>query len=158
MEFSLSLEALNNVSEIEIVYKRKVICKMSERPQINSSTDAYEVFKHYWNNDKIDLVEEFKVLYLNRANRVLQIVPVSQGGISGTVADLRIILAGALKIASCNLILAHNHPSGCLKPSRADEELTQKIKQAAAYHEIRVIDHIIMSSEGFLSFADEELL
>lgn len=158
MENRFSLEELNNVSEIEIVYKRKVRCKMSERPQITSSQDAYDVLLHYWDKDKIDLLEEFKVLYLNRSNRVLQIVPLSQGGISGTVADPRLILAGALKVAATAILLSHNHPSTSLKPSKADEELTQKIKMAASLHEIKVIDHVIVTSEGYFSFADEGLL
>jgi DNA repair protein RadC len=158
MEQRLSLEILNNISEIEIVYKRKVSCKMSERPQISSSSDAYQILKHYWDDNKIDLLEEFKVLLLNRGNRVLQIAPISQGGITGTVADLRIILALALKLAACSVVLAHNHPSTSLRPSNADEELTQKIKYAAQFHDIKVLDHIIMSSEGYLSFADEGLL
>ena len=89
MEINLSLEVLNNVSEIDIVYKKKVTCKVSERPLIGSSADAYKVCMHYWNPDKIDLLEEFKVLFLSRSNRVLQIFPVSQGGITGTVADPR---------------------------------------------------------------------
>jgi DNA repair protein RadC len=75
------------------------------------------------------LLEEFKVLFLNRANRVLQIFPISSGGITGTVADPRIILAAAIRLAACAMILVHNHPSGNLLPSRADEELTQKIRK-----------------------------
>ena len=149
---------LNNVSEIDIVYRKKVTCKISERPQITTSNDAYRVFLHYWDKDKIDLLEEFKVLYLNRSNRVLQLIPISLGGITGTVADPRLILACALKVASAAIILCHNHPSTSLKPSVADEELTHKIKTAAGYHDIKVLDHIIISSEGYLSFADEGLL
>jgi len=83
----LDLQRPNNVSEIDIVYRKKVSCKISERPQIATSNDAYQVFLHYWDKDKIDLLEEFKVLYLNRSNRVLQLIPISQGGITGTVAD-----------------------------------------------------------------------
>lgn len=158
MEIKLSLEVLNNVSEIDIVYKKKATCKVSERPLISSSSDAYTVCLHYWNLDKLDLLEEFKVLFLNRANRVLQILPVSQGGITGTVADPRLILAGALKVAACSIILAHNHPSGNLKPSRADEELTSKIKEAARYFDIKVLDHVIITDDGYFSFADEGLL
>ena len=158
MEKNLSLEVLNNVSEIDIVYKRKMACKMSERPLIQSSSDSYALLLHYWNGDKIDLLEEFKVLLLNRANRVLQILPISQGGMTGTVADPRLILAGALRVAAVSLILCHNHPSGNLRPSRADEELTQKIREAARYFDISVLDHIILSSEGYYSFADEGLL
>jgi DNA repair protein RadC len=158
MEKKLSLEELNNVSEIDIVYKRKINCKVSERPKMNSSSDGYEILLHYWDKDKIELLEEFKVLFLSRANRVLQIISLSQGGITDTVADPRLILAGALKLAACSIVLAHNHPSGGLKPSRADEQLTQKIKCAAAYHDIKVLDQLIISTEGYFSFADEGLL
>ena len=158
MEQLLSLEVLNNVSEIDIVYKKKVGCKVSQRPLITASSDAYQICLHYWDLDKIDLLEEFKVLFLNRSNRVLQLFPVSQGGITGTVADPRLILAAAVRLAACSMILSHNHPSGSLKPSRQDEELTQKIKCAAGYFDIKVLDHIIITSEGFYSFADEGLL
>ncbi len=102
--------------------------------------------------------EEFKVLLLNRANRVTGVYEASAGGITGTVADPRLILAVAIKSVSVSIILAHNHPSGNLKPSRADEELTAKIKEAGKYHEIKVLDHIIISSESYYSFADEGLL
>ena len=158
MENNLSLEVLNNVSEIDIVYKRKVTCKVSERPLISSSSDGYKVCLHYWNQDKIELLEEFKVLFLSRANRVLQILPISQGGITVTIADPRLIYAAALKVNTCALILAHNHPSGALKHSRADEELTSKIKGAGSFLDIKVLDHLILSSEGYYSFADEGLL
>ena len=158
MEKNLSLEELNNVSEIDIVYKRKINCKVSQRPQINTSSDAYKILLHYWNQDKIELLEEFKVLYLSKANRVLQIITLSQGGITGTVADPRLILAGALKVAACCIVLAHNHPSGSLRPSKADEELTHKIKCAASYHDIKVLDHLIITTEGYYSFADEGVL
>jgi len=93
---------------------------------------------------------------LNRANRVLQILTVSQGGITGTVADPRLILAAALKIAACSMVLVHNHPSGSTKPSKADEDLTMKLKEAARYFDIKVLDHLIITSETYLSFADEE--
>ena len=158
MEHLPSLADLNNVSEIDIVYKRKVTCKVSERPTVTSSYDTYRLCLHYWNEDKIELLEEFKVLFLNRANKVMQLFPVSQGGLTGTVADPRLILAAAVKLASCSMILVHNHPSGSLKPSRQDEELTQKIKCAAAYFDIKVLDHLIITPDGYYSFADEGLL
>lgn len=158
MEKNFSLEELNNVAEIDIVYRRKTSCKISERPKIQSSADTYEIFMHYWDKDKIELLEEFKVIYLNKAHRVMEIISLSQGGISGTVADPRLILAGALKVAACSLILAHNHPSGSLQPSKPDETVTQKIKAAASYHDINLLDHIIMTTEGFYSFADNGLL
>jgi DNA repair protein RadC len=158
MEKKLSLEELNNVSEIDIVYRKKIRCKISDRPKMTTSSDGYEILLHYWDQGKIELLEEFKVLFLNRSSRVLQMISLSQGGITDTVADPRLILATALKLAACSIVLAHNHPSGTLKPSRADEQLTQKIKCAAAYHDIKVLDHLIISTEGYFSFADEGLL
>src|ERR1700712_3987063 len=108
MEKNLSLEQLNNVAEIEIVYRKKVHCKITDRPSIVKSSDAYEVLMHYWDENKIELIEEFKILFLNHANRVLQLISLSQGGLTGTVADPRLILATALKIAASGLILCHN--------------------------------------------------
>jgi DNA repair protein RadC len=102
--------------------------------------------------------EVFAVVFLNRGNNVTHIEIVSEGGMTGTVADPRIILKKALENDATALILCHNHPSGNLKPSNADETLTQKIKQAAAFFDIRIMDHIIVSNEGFFSFADEGLL
>ena len=102
--------------------------------------------------------EVFAVLFLNRANKVNHFEIVSEGGITGTVADPRIILRKALEEDAVNIILCHNHPSGSLRPSRADEELTRKIKEAARLLDISVIDHLIVSENGYYSFADEGLL
>jgi len=102
--------------------------------------------------------EVFAVVFLNRANKVKHFEIVSEGGITGTVADPRIILKKALEHDAVNIVLCHNHPSGSIKPSRQDEELTQKIKEAARYLDIKVIDHIIVSEEGYYSFADEGIM
>jgi DNA repair protein RadC len=102
--------------------------------------------------------EVFAVVFLNRANKVNHFEIISKGGITGTVADPRIILKKALEEDATSIVLCHNHPSGSLQPSRADEELTKKIKEAANYLDIKVIDHIIVSEEGFYSFADEGIL
>jgi DNA repair protein RadC len=102
--------------------------------------------------------EVFGVIFLNQANRINHFEIVSEGGITGTVADPRIILKKALEHDAVAIILSHNHPSGSLKPSRADEMLTAKIKEAAKYFDIRVLDHIIISELGFYSFADEGLI
>ncbi len=99
--------------------------------------------------------EVFGVVFLNRANKINHFEIISRGGITGTVADPRIILKKALEENAVSIILCHNHPSGSLLPSRADEELTLKIKEAARYLDIRVLDHIIVSDEGYYSFADE---
>lgn len=156
MESTMTTTAWQNVAEVELTYKSKV--KASDRPKISSSREAAELFKGLWNEHKIDFVEQFKILLLNRANRVLGIVDISTGGVTGTVADPRLVLVAALKSNSCGIIISHNHPSGNLKPSRADEELTQKIKQAAKFLDISLLDHIIITSEGHFSFADEGLL
>ena len=102
--------------------------------------------------------EVFAVLYLNRANKINHFEIVSEGGITGTVADPRVILKKALEQDAVSIILCHNHPSGSLKPSRADEELTKKIKEAALFLDIKVLDHIIVSEDGYYSFADEGVL
>ena len=102
--------------------------------------------------------EVFAVVFLNRANKINHFEIISKGGITGTVADPRIILKKALEEDATSIVLCHNHPSGNLQPSRADEELTKKIKEAAAYFDIKVIDHIIVSEEGFYSFADDGIL
>lgn len=156
MENKSNIPAWTIASEIELTYKSKV--KASERPSIKDSKEAYEILLKVWDEGRIDLLEEFKVLFLNRANKVLAVYNVSTGGLTGTVADPRLIFTAALKCNSVSMILAHNHPSGNLRPSKADEELTSKIKQAGSFLDIKVIDHIIVSSEGYLSFADEGLL
>ena len=144
------------VSEVELIYKSKV--KASDRPRISDSREAYALLMFHWDLDKIELVEEFKVIFLNQANRVLGIFNVSSGGITGTVADPRLIFSAALKACACNIMLAHSHPSGNLKPSRADEELTNKFKNAGQFLDIRVLDHLIVTKDQYFSFADEGLI
>lgn len=107
---------------------------------------------------KDQLIEYFAVVFLNQSNKINHFEIISQGGITGTVADPRIILKIALEKNAVSLILSHNHPSGSLKPSLADKELTQKIKEAAKLLDIKVIDHLIVSDEGYFSFADDGIL
>lgn len=152
----INKEALLHVAEVELVYKSKV--KASERPVISSSADAADILRYLWEKGKLELVEQFKVLFLNRSNKVIAMYNISTGGITGTVADPRLIISAALKINAVSMILCHNHPSGSLKPSKADEELTYKIKSAAAYFDMKVLDHIVLTEEGYFSFADEGLI
>ncbi len=102
--------------------------------------------------------EVFAVVFLNRANKINHFEIISRGGITGTVADPRIILKKALEEDATSIVLCHNHPSGNLKPSRADEDITKRIKDAAAFFDIKVMDHLIVSEDGFYSFADEGIL
>ena len=144
------------VAEISVSYRPAI----ANKPIIKSPLDAYVVLREFFSDDTIQLNERFMVMYLNKANRVLGVYPASVGGLTSTVVDLRLILSIALKILSPVLIICHNHPSGSLKPSQPDIELTQKIKQAANHLEITVQDHIILSGETgqYLSFADEGLI
>jgi DNA repair protein RadC len=145
-----------HLSEVELSYKPKI--RPSLLPTITTSQIAYEVLKYNWNAGRLEMQEEFKVLLLNRANKAIGIYHASIGGITGTVADPRLILIAALKRNAVSIVLAHNHPSGGTKPSKADEDLTTKIKNAAAFLDIKVLDHLIITSEGYYSFADEGLL
>jgi DNA repair protein RadC len=143
----------NTVAEIEITYKTHVPASL--RPTIKCSADSYQILARFWNQDIIEFLEEFKIILLNRANRVLGICPISTGGITGTVADPRIILATAIKANAVSIILSHNHPSGNLTPSSSDIALTQKIKEASRYLDLQVLDHIILTKDCYYSFADE---
>jgi DNA repair protein RadC len=156
MEKEMKSLLRSKVAEVELIYKSKV--KSSDRLKITNSQDCYNIVLAFWDEGKMDLQEQFKVLYLNRANKVVGIYEVSTGGLTGTVADPRLILRAALERLACSIVLAHNHPSGNLKPSKADEDLTSKIKYAADFHDIKVLDHIIISDQGYFSFADEGLM
>ncbi|MEP7376811.1 MAG: JAB domain-containing protein [Chitinophagaceae bacterium] len=156
METTMIENGMFQVAEIELVYKTKV--KAAERPKITCSQDAYKVLLQTWDENKIEFVEQFKILMLNRANKVLGIYEVSTGGICGTVADIRLIFAAAIKSNSVAVMLCHNHPSSNLKPSKADDELTAKIAEAGRFLDVKVIDHLIMCKDGYYSYADEGVL
>ncbi|WP_339880981.1 JAB domain-containing protein [uncultured Algoriphagus sp.] len=144
---------LFEVAEIKLSYSAKV--KSSLRPRVESSRQVYEVFAQAWDEERIEFVEDFKVMLLSRANRVLGIVTISSGGTAGTVVDVKLVYAAAIKANASSVILAHNHPSGNLIPSEQDKRLTQRIKQAGNILDIPVLDHMIMTVEGYYSFADE---
>jgi len=135
--------------------RRRQATGLLEKPVVANSNDVagylQAMLKDYRH-------EVFAVLFLNRANKINHFEIISEGGITGTVADPRVILKKALEEDAVSIILCHNHPSGSLKPSKADEELTFKIKEAAKYFDIKVVDHIIVSDAGFYSFADEGIL
>jgi len=146
---------MTKISEIEVVYRPAI----GRKPIIQSALDSFLEIKEFFNKDTISLQEQFVCMYLNRCNRVLGVFPLSSGGITGTVADVRIILSIALKVAATGLIVAHNHPSGNLSPSGADKDLTSKIKEGCNIIEVKLLDHLIISSEGgYYSFADEGIL
>ena len=155
MEAATTID-LYKVAEITLSYSSKV--KPSERPVINGSKNAYDLLLSTWDSSILELQEQFKVLLLNRANKVLGLIVISLGGISGTVADSKLIFCAALKCAASGIIVAHNHPSGNLKPSQSDIDLTKKLKEGGRVLEIQLLDHVIVTTEGYFSFADESML
>lgn len=148
--------SLYQVSEINLSYRPKF--KASERPMVTSSKDAYDILYNNWDLDKIELLEQFKILLLNRANKVIGIFQVSSGGVAGTVADAKLIFSTALKACASSIILSHNHPSGNLQPSSQDIELTKKIKAGGGYLDIMILDHVIITSDRYYSFSDEGII
>ena len=134
------------VSEVRLVYRTKV--KASERLQVKCLKDVFDIFMENWDLNSIEHIEEFKLLLMNRSNSVLGIMPVSKGGLSGTVTDVRLIFQGAIKANASGIIVCHNHPSVNLNPSEFDAKLTQKIKQAGLLMDILLLDHFIITSEG----------
>jgi DNA repair protein RadC len=144
------------ISEVQLVYRTKV--KASDRPQIKCSKDAYELFLEAWDLDTIEHHEEFKLMLLTRSNRVLGIASISKGGINGTVTDVRIVLQYAIKANASGLIVCHNHPSGNLNPSESDTSITRKIKDSAILMDIQLLDHLIINTDTYYSFADNGLI
>ncbi len=136
--------------------KRRQLSSALEKPQINSSRDSYNILVTYFLNKN---AEEFYVLFLNTNNRLVSVQSVSNGGITSTVVDSRIIFKKALELSTVTqIIIAHNHPSGNCTPSEADKKLTQKIKEAGQFIDIKLLDHIIVGANQYFSFADEGLL
>lgn len=146
----------NCVSEVQLFYKTEV--KPIDRPVVSCSQHAYLIFKHYWDPNAIELREEFKLLLLNRGQRALGIINISTGGVTGTIADPKLIFSSALIANASGIIVAHNHPSGNLKASQTDLQLTEKLRNAGKFLDISVLDHLILSVEGYLSMADDGLL
>lgn len=142
------------VGEVKLSYKPKNISKY----KVTSSEDAYKYLLSTYKKGTICYKEYFKVLFLNQANQVLGYTLISEGGLTETTADVRLIFQAALLTNSVALILAHNHPSGNLKPSPEDIILTKQVREASNFMRIKVLDHIILSDTEYYSFADEGML
>ena len=144
----------SKVCEVRLTYSNKV--KASERMSIKQSNEVYTFLKDYvFNPETIEFRESFKLILLNGANKILGFSTISDGGLNSTVADVRMVMQAALLSNATAMIIAHNHPSGQLLPSEEDKHLTNKIKSASEILNIRLLDHVIVTSEGFYSFADE---
>ena len=126
-----------------------------DKKKIISSVSAFELMQPIIGDLQH---EEFWIIYLNNSNKVIQKNQLSKGGITGTLVDVRLVLKNALEVGATGIILAHNHPSGNLKPSEADKQLTNKLKVASESLDIKVLDHVIVTEKAYFSFADENLL
>ncbi|MDL5511142.1 JAB domain-containing protein [Arenibacter sp. M-2] len=147
----------SKVNEIQISYREKMATLKSD--PIKSSEHAAKLLFDTWDKNTIGLQETFKILLLNNSNKVKGVYPLSTGGITGTLVDVRILFAIVLKTLSVGILLAHNHPSYKTEPSEADKKLTDKIKRAAQLFDVRVLDHLIITPNGeYYSFADNGLL
>lgn len=149
MKSTEQTNSLFQVAEISITYSSAI--KPSQRPKVGSSRDAEQVLRGNWEEGTLGHREQVHVLLLNRANKVLGIFLASSGGLAGTVCDPKVVFQAALKANASSIILAHNHPSGELTPSEADRKLTKKLVQAGELLDIKVLDHLILTEEGYCS-------
>lgn len=129
--------------------------KQSELTKITTSADAERVLRKCFDKSTFFMQEQFIILMLNTAGKVIGYYPLSSGGLTGTVVDVRLIFSTAIKTFASSIILSHNHPSGSLKPSDQDKAITKKIKDAGTLLDIRLIDHLILTDESYFSFGDE---
>ena len=143
----------NLLPEFKISLKKKG--SFEELFPVTNPDSAADVCRKCFESDMIDWREEFIVIALNRANKVLGFYKISSGGVAGTVADPKVIFQFALLCNASRLILSHNHPSGNLEPSRGDRDITEKLVSAGRMLDIEVLDHIIITSEGYRSFSEE---
>ena len=144
------------VSEVKLSYVNRI--PASQRQQVNRSSDVVDLLRLIWDENSIDHVESFYILLVNRANKVLGYKLLSQGGLSGTVVDPKIIFQAALLANASSVILAHNHPSGNVKPSESDIRITKKVIDAGKLLELQCLDHVIITSDSFFSFSDEGMM
>lgn len=142
------------IAEIKVSYSSNY----GDVVKIAKSQDAYDLVMEYWNLDNIELLEEVKIILLNRANRVLGIHKLSKGGVSQSIVDIKLILSIALKCNATSIILVHNHPSGNLKYSKSDKSITSKLKDACRIVDLVLFDHLIVTKNDYYSFADEEAM
>ncbi|MCF6308210.1 MAG: DNA repair protein RadC [Flavobacteriaceae bacterium] len=147
-------KAVSIVAALELGRRRRGE-EALERKKITSSSSVFELMQPIIGELPH---EEFWIVYLNNSNKVLQKIQLSKGGITGTLVDVRLVLKTALQLGAVGLILTHNHPSGTLKPSQADKNITQKLKTAGESLDIKVLDHVIITEKAYFSFADENLL
>lgn len=142
------------VAEIKVSYSNTNL----ERIKVTNSQILFNLILKQWDLDLIELQEEVKIVLLNRANIVLGLYEMSKGGTSGTVVDIKIILGIALKCNASSIVITHNHPSGSLEPSEPDKSITKKLKEACKLLDLNLLDHLIITTQGYYSFSDNLIL
>ncbi|RUT73532.1 RadC family protein [Ancylomarina longa] len=147
-------KAISIISALELGRRQKAF-PSKQKQSITGSRDAFEILSPYVENLGH---EEFWIIYLNRANKIIEIKNVSSGGITGTVFDIRLVFKDALMLEATNIILCHNHPSGNLQPSNADKDITHRTIEAGKLMNISILDHLIIADDQYFSFADESLI
>lgn len=145
---------MHKIAEIKISYTSNKLV----HDKIKSSSEAYKLFLNNWNLKTMEFQEEFKIILLNRANEPLGIYPLSKGGTAGTVVDSKILFSVALKCHASGVILAHNHPSGNKNPSGEDISITKSLIEGGKLLDVTILDHIILTNEGYFSFADSGMM
>lgn len=144
----------SKVAELLVSYSAHIVSEQ----KISNSRETYSLITNHWNLDTIEMLEEVKILLLNKSNKVLGIYDLSKGGMSSSIIDFKIVLSITLKTLASGIIITHNHPSGNLSPSKADIDITKKLKSACNLMDITVLDHLIISKDNYYSFADDGLL
>ena len=138
----------------QVSYTPNLLVDMS----IKNSKKSFELILNEWELETLQMQEEVKIILLNRSNKVLGIYSLAKGGLTSCIVDVRIILSIALKTLATGIILVHNHPSGNLKPSKADLDITKKLKNSCDLLDISLLDHLIITKDNYFSFADEGLI
>jgi len=146
------MESQYKVCEVKLTYKSKI--KASEREKILSAEDAYKILLSVFDSETIQYKEFFKVILMNKANKVLDICPISEGGLNETSADICIIMQAAILGNASAIILAHNHPSGNIQPSMQDDQVTKRVKEIAKLIGINLLDHLIITDETYYSYSE----
>lgn len=143
-------------TEVKLTYKNRM--RIEDRPIVTNSLDAYELFVTEWDDDKIELQEQFKIMLLDKSNSCLGIVEIASGGIDYCLVDAKLVFAAALKARATAMIVAHNHPTGNLRFSEPDRKLTEKLVEIGNLLDLPVLDHLIVSCEGYRSYSDVDTM
>jgi DNA repair protein RadC len=154
-KFGLTKRESKNMTAVFEISKRKQLAEVADKTQIKCSKDVFDILSPSLSDLQH---EEFWILFLNRSNKIIKTEKLSQGGISGTVTDIRLLFKSALQCLASGMIVCHNHPSGNITPSEADSKITQKIKEAGNLLDIQLLDHVIICDKNHYSFADNGLL